>query len=174
MKRLITLCLLAYIITLFMRGNAFTIDDIKIRHFHKPEWEMPFLTSDQKKQIGSVLSQTFHFIKQSGDAYSFVSHDKKYKIKLMKQKPMSELTWAHFLPLPTKLNPFLTKASKKKKSLRAHFITKSKEQLKNQKNLYHHFNRTKYINKKTPFIDNKGKRHYIDMDDVEFILRKNG
>lgn len=174
MKKVITLVLLAYIITLFLKDNAFSMNDLKIRHFYKPEWEMPFLTSDQKTHILKVLSQPFHFAKQSGNSYSFVSHDKKYRIKLMKQKPLNQLTWAHFLPLPTKLNPFLTKASKKQKTLRDRFITQSKEQLRQSKSLYHHFNKTKYINKKTPFIDNKGKRHYIDMDDVEFILRKNG
>lgn len=174
MKRLILIGLMAYIITALVRTGKFSMDDVKIRHFHRPEWDMPFLTSDQKKQIGSILTQPFYFSKQTKNAYSYISKDKRFRIKLIKQKPLSEMTWAHFLPLPTKLNPFLARSSKKKQTLRKRLVTRSKEKLKTRESLYHHFNKTKYINKKTPFVDSKGKRHFIDMDDVEFIIRKNG
>jgi len=122
----------------------------------------------------ALLTQTYHYLSCGSQSYVFVSQDGKTILKLFKFQHMRTLPWLDFLPSKGSLGE---KRRKKRTILEKTFnsYTLAYDQLKKETALlYIHLAKTDHLKKTLTIIDKIGKRHTLDLDQVEFILQKRG
>jgi hypothetical protein len=138
-----------------------------------PAWEASSTSEGTHSEIEEILSQKFTYLNR-GDQYSvFISEDKKYVIKFLRQNKLQPKTWLAHIPLT--FNPCYQKKlqliEKRNTILSAgkmaftHF--KEETQI-----IYTHFNRTNHLNKHVTFTDKKKKTQRVSLDKMCFVIQK--
>src|SRR5258708_2635099 len=63
-----------------------------------PEWDIPSLIGNEKKEIDQLLNQEFTYLSKGAQSYVFVSQDQKYVIKFFKLNKFNSQTWLSYIP----------------------------------------------------------------------------
>ncbi|MBS0653175.1 MAG: hypothetical protein JSR39_06540 [Verrucomicrobia bacterium] len=141
--------------------------------YSSPEWEIPSDLVDDPKLIDHILSQKFTYFNKGSQAYVYISEDKKYILKFLKQNKLHPNTWLAYLPFS--FNPHYQQSFILKKKLLSTFraIKTAFSDFKHETGLlYVHLNRTDNLNKKVTIFDRKGNVHVVDLDQTSFLIQK--
>lgn len=137
-----------------------------------PRWEVPSLSEEEAKRVDEILSQKFTFLGSGGQAYAFLSEDKKTVLKLFKLHHLRSWSWLHKMPLP---GPFAKYLCKREEKLPM-FFTSCKIAMQDFRDrtgmIYLHLNKTSHLKRKLTLIDKLGITHKIDLDTTEFALQE--
>lgn len=159
----------------FVHRNSshFSLNKITSAHKNSSEWEMPALSEEEEELLHSILDQKFTYYSKGSQAYVFISEDKKFILKFLKQNKLRPKSWLAHLPLS--FNPYYQeKLFKKKKTLATFNACKTAfVELKNETGLiYVHLNCTNGLNKKLQIFDRQGKSHVVDINHTTFYVQK--
>jgi hypothetical protein len=180
-KLYIGIALLLFAASLFLgidrfahrKSRRFSIDKIASSHTPSPEWEIPALPSQERKALDQILDQKFTYYSKGSQAYVFISEDKKYILKFLKQQKLRANSWlAH---LPFFFNPYYQQYLFKQKKRQDTFSAckTAFTELKNETGLlYVHINNARDLNKKVTLFDKNGERHTIPIDHTSFYMQK--
>lgn len=138
-----------------------------------PEWEMPPLSPEEKENLHHILSQKFTYYDKGSQAYVFLSEDKKYILKLLKQRKLHANSWLSHIPLS--FNPYYQEALFKEKKRKFTFgaCKTAFISLKEETGLiYVHINNTPDLGEKVALLDKNGKTHHIPLDETSFYVQK--
>ena len=141
--------------------------------YSSPEWEIPFEELADPELLHRILSQKFTYFNKGSQSYVYISEDKQYILKFLKQDKLHPNTWLAYLPLS--FNPHYKKSlflKKKRISTFSAIKTAFSEFKKETGLLYVHLNRTKSLNKKITLFDRKGNLHVVDLDQTSFLVQK--
>ena len=173
--------LLLFCISLFLgidrfahhHSSHFSLDKITSSQRYSPEWEIPQLPSEELKNLDHILSQTFSYYSKGSQSYVFISEDKKYILKFLKQQKLRTNSWLAYIPFS--FNPYYQEYQFKQKKCAATFSACKTAylELKNETGLiYVHLNNSRDLNKKVTFLDKDSERHVVDVDKTSFYVQK--
>ncbi len=155
------------------KSSRFSVDKITNTHRSSSEWEIPPLSPEKRKNLDQIFSQKFTYYSKGSQAYVFISEDKKYILKFLKQQKLRANSWLSSIPLP--FNPYYQQRLFKENKCRATFAacTTAFNELKEETGLiYVHINNARDLHKKVTIYDKNGKRHLVDIDRTSFYVQK--
>lgn len=155
------------------QSRQFGLDKITNPHPSASEWEIPPLSSNEKKALDQILSQKFTYYSKGSQAYVFISEDKQYILKFLKQQKLRAKTWLAYLPLS--FNPFYQEYLFKQMKRNVTFSSckTAFTELKNETGLiYVHINNSKDLNKKVTIFDKNGQEHRVNVDQTSYYVQK--
>ncbi|MGE0670705.1 MAG: hypothetical protein AB7H48_11170 [Parachlamydiales bacterium] len=141
--------------------------------YSSPEWEIPSSVIDDPKLIDHILNQKFTYFNKGSQAYVYISEDKKYILKFLKQNKLHSNSWLAYFPFS--FNPWYQKGLLLKKKHQSTFraIKTAFIDFKQETGLlYVHLNSTKNLNKKITIFDRRGNTHLVDLDKTSFLVQK--
>ncbi len=155
------------------KSSRFSLDKITNSHRPSPEWDIPPLPADEQKALEQILSQKFTYYSKGSQSYVFISEDKKYILKFLKQQKLRSNSWLKLAPFS--FNPYYQAHLLKEKRLQATFSackTAFMELKKEAGLIYVHINNTRDLNKKVTIFDKSGQRHIVNVDQTSFYVQK--
>lgn len=155
------------------KSTRFSLDKITSLQHSSPEWDLPTLSREEKNALDQILSQKFTYYSKGSQAYVFISEDKKYILKFLKQNKLQVNSWLAHIPVP--LNPSYQKLLFRQKKCRDTFSACKTAFLELKKEaglIYVHINNKRDLNKKVVIFDKNEKRHVVDIDRTTFYVQK--
>lgn len=181
-KRLyIGVAFLLFFVSLFLgidrfvhkKSSHFSVDKITPVAKNSSQWGLPPLSLDEQKAIDQILNQKFTYFNKGSQSYVFISEDKKYILKFLKQQKLETKSWLACIPLS--FNPYYQERLFKEKKYIATFnaLKTAFTELKKESGLlYVHLNDSDNLSKKVTFFDRNGTRHVFDIGKKTFFLQK--
>lgn len=180
-KIYITFALLLFAFSLFVGidrfvhhlPNCFCLEKIVSSHPYSPEWDIPLLSEEEQACLDHILDQKFTYYSKGSQAYVFISEDKQYILKLLKQPKLKAKSWLSYFPLS--FNPYYQeRLFKKQKAFSTFNACKiAFTELKKETGLiYLHLNRNRHLQKNITLFDRQGKQHSIDINKTNFYVQK--
>ena len=158
------------------RNTHFSLEAISAPLLFNPEWETRLLSSNEEQEVAKALSQPYCYLGSGGQCFSFVSSDDRYVIKFIKQKAFDLPIWLHRFPFPFLIYGLREKKIEKRKAKRNRVFNAFKLSFdllpKETGLLYVHLNQTEHLKKVLPFCDPCKKTHFLNLDDLEFVIQK--
>lgn len=167
MKRFLPLFFSLCLLTSCERSKGFSLKKIESSYPPSTEWQA---YSQPTEEIYSLLAQPYTYLGSGNHTYAFVSADDTTVIKFFKQKHMNTRTWKKLFYSKEKLKQ---RAEERKKTLNSYKIA-FKELPEETGILYLHLSKAKDLGITLTLIDQHGKLHLVDLDDMEFLLQKKG
>ena len=121
-----------------------------------------------------LFDKPFTYFDSGSQSYVFLSDDGETILKLFKFQHMRTPPWLDFLPLNGALGE---KREKKRAILERTFnsFVLAYDTMQEETGLiYLHLTKTHHLNKTATLVDKIGKKHTLDLDNVEFVLQKRG
>lgn len=180
-KFFIGLALFLFLVSFFLgidrfvhrASSRFTLSKIISLEKYSVEWEIPELSIEEKKDLDQILNQKFSYYSKGSQSYVFISEDKKFILKFLKQGKLRPKSWLAYIPLS--LNPYHQQYLLKKEKCRATFTackTAFQELKKESGLIYVHLNHFRDLNKKITVLDKNGETHTVDIDRTCFYVQK--
>ncbi len=180
-KNFIWLALFFSLVSLFLgidrfvhhESSRFTLSKILSSQGSSPEWEIAKLSLEEQKKLEQILNQKFTYYNKGSQSYVFISEDKKFILKFLKQEKLRPKSWLAYIPLS--FNPYHREYLFKKEKCRATFSAckTAFEELKKESGLiYVHLNHARDLNKKITILDKNGGQHIVDIDKTCFYVQK--
>ena len=181
-KRNIVYCVLLAVFPLVLMGGGlffccrntgFSIDKISSRLDYNYSWEVEPISDRQREfLIQKVFPQKFYFLSSGTQCYAFISEDRQFVLKFFKMQ--------HLFPKDWLSNSLLQKIGFKNESSNELFSERifetykaAYEHLREETGLlYMHLNKTSELFCYATLIDNKGKKFFVNLDSVEFMLQQ--
>lgn len=155
------------------KSRRFALDKITNAHPPSIEWEIPSLAAEEQKALEQILNQKFTYYSKGSQSYVFISEDKKYILKFLKQHKLRPKSWlAHF---PFTFNPYYQERLAKQKKRRATFSACKTAYTELQKEtgvIYVHINNTRDLNKKVTIFDKNKQKHIVNIDQTSYYVQK--
>ncbi len=154
-------------------STHFTLRKINTSQKYSQEWEIPKLSAEEQSELDRILSQKFTYFSKGSQSYVFISEDKKFILKFLKQEKFRVKSWLAYLPLS--FNPYYQNYLFKTKMCKATFASckTAFQELKNESGLiYVHLNKSRDLNKKITIFDKNGEQHAVDLDKTCFYVQK--
>lgn len=173
------LLLLAFLVTerfCHWQTSGFRVHKVASTLSPRADWEIAPLSSEQRSEIGQILSQPFHFLGNGGQCYAFISEDGQSVLKLFKQHHMRPESWFNKIWLPSFFENQRQRILKNRRH-RLELIFGSCKIAYDQFRegtglLYIHLNKTDEWHRPLTLVDKIGIAHQIDLDQTEFALQK--
>lgn len=159
--------------------RGFTLASITPSQFtYDPMWEIELLSAPDEEEIKNILKQPFTFIGKGGQAFAFESEDGRYVLKFLKFKYLRHNPVYQLISYIPFLEDYdLNEMQRKIKKFHNVYLGYHWAYKLNRKNsglIYIHFNPTFNKFGSTELYDKLGTRHYIDLDQVVFVVQKKG
>ena len=178
-KHLLIACLLICLFTythFIKRTKGFSIEKILSKHTFSPRWDFGNPTPEQEELLDQIGAETFTLLGSGKECYAFVNESGTIVIKFFKQKHMRTQSILNHLPLPL----YQKKLHQETISRRTHHRNRlfssyqiAYERLHSQTGvLYLHLNKTTTLKRTICLINPSGKKHRIQLDDMEFLIQK--
>lgn len=149
------------------RSSGFSIDKISSRLPFNVVWEVESISDKQRELlVQKVFPQTYHYLAAGNQCYAFTSEDGQYVLKFFKMQSLFPKGWQHFGFKHEKSNQLFSER------IFASYKDAYETLRKETGLLYIHFNKTREFKTKVDLIDNKGKKHVVDLDAMEYIVQK--
>lgn len=178
LRNIFILFLLSFVaVRIYYRASDdFRIANISYDIPYRSEWEIPPLTTDEKKDLEVILDQKFYYIGKGAQSYAFGSEDGSYVIKFFKYKHLKPSWIVQNLPGIGPIKAFKDRVkARKQHKLDCVFngYRLAYEVHKNESGLiYVHLNKGDELNKKVTLIDKLGFQRSVNLDDVNFIVQE--
>lgn len=158
------------------RTSGFSVDKITSRFPYNPSWDIPLISEKEKEMlIQNVFPQTYYYLAGGNQCYAFISEDRQFVLKFFKMHNLFPRGWLSSFPFTFLKNTgFKDEASNQLFSERIFASYKDAyEMLREETGLiYIHLNKTREIKSKVKLIDSKGKKYFVDLDGIEFIVQR--
>ncbi len=154
-------------------SSHFSVEKITTTHTADSQWDIPPLPAEELKALDQILNQKFTYYSKGSQAYVFISEDKKYILKFLKQQKLRPRSW--FSRIPLSFNPYYQEYQFKEKKCRATFTackTAFVELKKEAGLIYTHINNARDLNKKVTIFDKNGIKHIVDIDKTTYFVQK--
>lgn len=155
---------------------GFTIGNVTSNLTYHPEWDTTPVTQTQKELISEALNQEYSYLGKGCQSYVFESRDGEYVIKFVKFQRFRPQAWIDlftFIPAVEKYQ--VGKGVEKYDKLDKMFISWkiAYEYLRDQTGvIYVHLNKGRGMILPTLVIrDKMGLKHYLDLNEMEFLLQ---
>ncbi len=148
--------------------DGFRIDKITSHLTYHSEWAVNLPETDK---IQECLNQPFRYLGKGAQTFVFASEDGKYVIKFFRYDHMGDETFIRYLPFER----FQLRVAKLKQKLEQDFTSYkiAYDNLKEETGLvYIHLNKTPSLLQKIHLVDKLGISHFLDLDDLEFVVQK--
>lgn len=155
------------------KSRRFSLEKITSHHNYSSEWETPSLGVEEQKLLDYILNQKFTYYGKGSQSFVFISEDKKYILKFLKQTKLRPNSWLAYIPLS--FNPFYQERLFKQEKCRATFLackTAFLELKKESGLIYVHLNRTHDLNRQVTIFDKSGESHLVDIDKTSFYVQE--
>jgi hypothetical protein len=180
-KIYVALAFLLFLVSFFLvldrfahrESSRFTLHKITSSQRYSSEWEIPILPMEEQTTLDQILSQKFTYYNKGSQSYVFISEDKKFILKFLKQEKLRPKSWLAFIPLA--FNPYYQDYLFKNEKCRSTFSackTAFLELKKESGLIYVHLNNSRDLNKKVTIYDKNGERHLVDIDKTCFYVQK--
>jgi hypothetical protein len=178
-NRLLPWCIAAVLgITItvyFINEKAFRLEHVTTDQPFQIDWEITKSSSNEIRN--NILNQPFHYLGEGGQAYAFGSSDGHYVIKFFKFQRFRPNRFIEAFP---NIGPFISfrsrHISKRQSKMVAAFsgYLLAYEQLPQESGLiWLQLNPSK-DNKIVELIDQRGKYHKLDLNNVSYVLQVRG
>ncbi len=159
----------------FHLTGGFTVANITSDFSFQPQWEVRVLKADEQAELENAFDQSYYYLGKGCQSYVFSSEDGQYVIKFFKYQRYRLQGWlAYFPSLPAIVKFRQQKIEKKWKKLDG-FVQSWKvafENLKEETGLvYVHLNKTNHLQKPLIIYDKIGRKHRVDLDQMEFCIQ---
>jgi hypothetical protein len=179
-KLLVVASFLALGCSLFVGFDRFA-HRTKFRHspgeittsYSSSEWDISSSLVEDPQLIDQILNQKFTYFNKGSQAYVYLSEDKKYVLKFLKQNKLQPDTWLAYIPLS--FNPHYKRACflEAKRICTFQAIKTAFTDFKEETGLlYVHLNRSNHLDKNIILFDKKGKLHNVNLDKTSFLIQK--
>ncbi len=129
------------------------------------------LSSQEKKEIESMLSQPFYFLKKGQQCFTFLSKDNQYVLKLFRWEKLEAPFWTKLVP--KKFTTDLINDKNKKKELDFTSYELAYKELKEETALiYLQLDKNSPLDSLLEIYDNLNIRHTLSTKKTGFILQK--
>lgn len=136
-----------------------------------PEWEIAPPPLEEMAAIKAALSQPYRYLGKGAQLYAFASDDEQYVLKFFRQEHLRPRVWFWILPAFHRKEKTQCSFRKLQKDFKSYKI--AYESLKEETGLlYLHLNKSEDLHLKIPVYDKIGVEHWIELDQMEFILQK--
>ncbi len=155
------------------QSTRFAAEKITSYQPYSSEWELPQLSEEELKEVDSILDQKFTYYGKGSQAYVFISEDKQFILKFLKQTKLRPKSWLSVFPFS--MNPYYQEKLIKQKKAEATFLASKIAfvELKKETGLiYAHLNRDDSLQKKVTVFDRFGEKHLIDVGKTTFYIQK--
>jgi hypothetical protein len=180
-KIYVGLALLLFLISFFLgidrffhhKSSRFTLHNITSSQRYSSEWEIPKLPVEEQQMLDQILNQKFTYYSKGSQSYVFISEDKKFILKFLKQEKLRPKSWLAYIPVS--FNPYHREYLFKQEKCRSTFSackTAFLELKKESGLIYVHLNNARDLNKKITIFDKNGERHVVDIDKTCFYVQK--
>jgi hypothetical protein len=158
------------------RNTGFRIDKITSRLGFNYGWEVEPLPEKQRELlIQKIFPQKFYYLASGNQCYAFISEDREYILKFFKMKNLFPKDWLNNFPLS-----ILQRLGLKLETSNQFFSERifenykaAYESLRKETGLlYIHLNKTSEFTLDVTLIDNKEKKYFLNLDNVEFIVQR--
>lgn len=158
------------------RSSGFSIDKISSRLPFNADWEVESISDKQRELlVQKVFPQAYHYLAAGNQCYAFLSEDGQYVLKFFKMQSLFPKGWMSTLPFSI-LEQFGLKNEKSNQLFSERIFASYKDAYETLRKetglLYIHFNKTREFKTKVNLLDNKGKKHVVDLDAMEYIVQK--
>jgi len=183
MKSFIRVCLILLLICLFyvvgerfhhFLTDGFTLARAKSDQFYLDGSDMTAPSPQELDKIHHIFDQEFTYLGKGTQSFAFESRDKAYVLKLYKHHRHRRGLWMQPFCLP----PFDEFWHLKRLEQTRHFqetfysFKLAFDVLKQETGLiFMHLGKTQFLNQKVAIIDKMERRHWIDLDQMEFSLQ---
>lgn len=136
------------------------------------------LSMKKKETLQQVMNQSFRYIGKGCQSYVFESEDEKFVIKFFKHKHLRLYPTIGRLPMPAFLRKTMDAKRERRQQRISTLFTSCKiayEELSEESGLvFVHLHRKPVLEMETRLIDKMGFKHWIWLDDHEFVIQKKG
>jgi hypothetical protein len=158
------------------RSSGFSLDKITSRLSYNGTWESEPITGQQRELlVQEIFPQTYYYLAAGNQCYAFISEDRQYVLKFFKMKNLFPKGWLDNFP-PSLLQYLGFKHETSNRLFLERIFSSYKdayETLRDETGLiYIHFNKTREFKSKVNLIDSKGKKYFVDLDTLEFVVQK--
>lgn len=160
----------------FLVTDGFCIGNITSTLPNDPRWNTRPLAEEEQIFVNAILSQNFFYLGKGCQSYVFLSNDKKHVIKFFKHqhfRPKFYVRWFAFIPA---VKEILADKVKEKRNKRDYFFRSWKtafDHLQSETGLvYVHLNKTKCLQSVVTIYDKMGRKHQLNMDEMEFLIQR--
>lgn len=158
--------------------DGFSVARIHSTLAYDPQWEIGPLTIESQAEIEGALAQPYHYLACGGQCFAFGSEDGRYVIKFFKHRIRKPYSYLMNTPLPAILDKLRqSKLDKALMKLNRDFMSYklAYEELQEETGLiYIQLNKGGPFNRSVSIIDKIGIKHQIPLNEIEFILQKQG
>lgn len=156
--------------------GGFTIANITSDFPFQPQWEVRPLLASEATEFNRAIDQPYHYLGKGCQSYVFASEDGQYVVKFFKYQRYRLQWWLAYLPpLPAIVQYRQEKAEKKWKKIN-HFVQSWKVAFENLKDetglIFVHLNKTDNLKKLLTIYDKTGRKHVVDLDQMEFCVQR--
>jgi hypothetical protein len=168
-------CVFSYI-NFIKRTKGFSVKKILSEHSYSPRWDFGSPSDEQCALLDALASEPFTLIGSGKECYAFVNTSGTYVIKFFKQKHMRTQSALDYLPLAKHLKMLYQETVNRRQNHRNRLFTSYQiayERLPFQTGvLYLHLNKTHHLKKTLHLLEPSGKKHTLDLDNMEFLVQK--
>ncbi|MCP5506510.1 MAG: hypothetical protein H7A38_06475 [Chlamydiales bacterium] len=163
MKQILLLLLSISLVAGCERPKGFTLSKVTSSYGADPRWDVENDLSPS--ELAALLQGPYTYLGSGNHTYAFMSRDEKTVIKFFKQKHMR--VQSLFLSSETKLR----RAKERLESFSSYLL--AYEKLRDETGLlYLHLNPTHHLHQTVTLIDQHGKEHRVNLDEMEFLIQK--
>ncbi|MEN9343496.1 MAG: hypothetical protein RLZZ453_283 [Chlamydiota bacterium] len=176
-KWIVLLVILAAVFQLcYVKSKGFLSYKIESALTPSPRFANPPLTQEELSDLRKSLDQPFYYIGKGAQSFAFVSKDGNVVLKLFRFDHLRPPLLFNCFNFPfTWQRAKLVRSWHKRKQLEQEFVSYELafSCLKEESGLiYKHLNKSYDLKKTVTLYDNAHIPHWIDLDQVEFILQK--
>lgn len=159
------------------RTDGFTVEKIHSQLRARKEWEVK-VSKKKLETVNKILEQPFHYLGKGFQCYAFLSKDGEYVLKFIRHQRLRLPKYLSLMPNLPGLHEFKQSKSrtsqKRMKQLFSSIKVAYESAAAETAFVYVHLNKTTGIkqHKKVTIFDKTGKKHFVELDNVEFILQK--
>lgn len=158
------------------RSSGFSIAKISSRIDYPANWEIDPMSEEQREILyQEIFPQNYYYLAAGNQCYTFISEDQKYVIKFFKTRSLFPENWMKnfFLSL---LQKFRSKDEITDQLFSERVFTNYKDAYRSLRKetglLYLHFNKSHEFKASITLIDVNGKKDFLDLDTVKFVIQK--
>ncbi len=157
--------------------GGFTVGNIHSDFSFQPQWEVRPLFTEEGQELASAIEQSYFYLGKGCQSYVFLSGDGEYVLKFFKYQRYRLHPWLEYFPSLSAVVEFREQKKRQKWEKLDHFVQSWKlafEHLKEETGLlFVHLNKTdNLIDKQLTLYDKMGRKHSINLDNMEFCIQR--
>ena len=134
------------------------------------------LSEDEERLVASIFDQDFTYLGRGGQFYAFVSQDGKHVLKFFRYKRFRHEPWLDYFDFIPMIDDYRLSRIKQKRQKLEKVVNSclvAFDHLKESAGLeLIHLAKTTNLKKAVKIIDKRGDHHFVNLDEMEFIVQK--